>query len=479
MGFLDPFCSKGMGCNSLAAALGVFLGLTLHYGLFIHGEWHTYSPELLVIHTTLYGSLAIGSVLFRGNELGDMLFAALIMSIVYLLTLFTSMVVYRSWFHPLTRAGFKGPFYLRTSKLWHFWISLKSKNHLFMDGLHKQYGDFVRTGPNEITCFHPDFGVVTDAVRSECGKGEWYDLLLPESSLLTTRDRPVHDSRRKDWKVGFTASALNHHFARMIKHIQIFDKLLAADAKAGRPTKTRDVFYWLGFDFMGDFIFNESFQMLEKQGWHYMIIKLQRALSLLGPVSPLPWLFPIAFRMAPRIGQVADWADMADWTHSQIAARLEAGADKQKGPDLVHYLLENKGGPRTHEDFLKMRGDSLNAIVAGSELVPTVLLGLFSELARKPEHIDGVYQELKDENIEDAKVLSKLPYLNAIITEALRLYPVIPSGAPRKAGPNGVTIGDVFIPPHTTIYGPRFTVQRSKSIFNNPLAGISGCSVAS
>jgi cytochrome P450 len=98
-----------------------------------------------------------------------------------------------------------------------------------------------------------------------------------------------------------------------------------------------------------------------------------------------------------------------------------------------------------------------------SEPIPVVLLGLFSELARKPYHIETTYSELVEADITDTKVLSRLPHLNAVIQEALRLYTVLPTAGSRKTGKNGVTIGGVFIPPNTTIVNPRYSIHRSES----------------
>ena len=47
-------------------------------------------------------------------------------------------------FHPLHH--FPGPALAKVSKLWNVAHCLGSKNHLLLDGLHKEYGDFVRTG---------------------------------------------------------------------------------------------------------------------------------------------------------------------------------------------------------------------------------------------------------------------------------------------------------------------------------------------
>ncbi|KAK4185891.1 cytochrome P450 [Podospora australis] len=456
-----------------SSLVGVALGLIAHHGFFIHGEWHVQAPEIFVSHIFIPLFFAAGTVLSRyGFESsilpGTVFSAGLLASICYLVTLSTSILVYRVFFHELTKQGFQGPFYLRTSKIWHVWKCRTSKNHLFLDKIHKQYGDFVRTGPQEITVFHPDVFLATDGPKTECGKSDWYDLLFPESSLLTTRNRAVHDERRKDWKTCFSPPALAEHFQKSIKHVSNLDKLLSASVTKQQPVAMRNLCYWLGFDMMGDFVMNSSFGMLETQEWHHMVVRLQKALGLLGPVSPAPWLIQLAFRVFPRVWRIKDWFEMTAWSHVQIDARLKAGWEKQPTPDLVHYLLETKvpeGHKRTQEDLLKMRGDSLNAIVAGSEPIPVVLLGLFAELAQKPEHIDLIYEELRDADITDTKVLNALPHMNAAIQEALRLYTVLPTAGPRKAGPNGVTVAGVFIPPNTTIINPRYSIHRREDCF--------------
>lgn len=56
---------------------------------------------------------------------------------------------------------------------------------------------------------------------------------------------------------------------------------------------------------------------------------------------------------------------MVAWTNEQIRTRLNAGFEKQSAQDLVYYLMEKGDQPRSAEGVRRMRGDSLNAIVAG------------------------------------------------------------------------------------------------------------------
>lgn len=126
----------------------------------------------------------------------------------------------------------------------------------------------------------------------------------------------------------------------------------------------RDLFFWFGFDFMGDFVFSRSFSMLKNQRWHHIIIRLQRALSLLGWLSPAPWLVHVGLKLGPRIGVVRDWFDMMAWCQDQMETRLgDPGSGKQS--DLTYYLMERKSDTADTDRKLWLIGDSLFAIVAG------------------------------------------------------------------------------------------------------------------
>lgn len=63
----------------------------------------------------------------------------------FTLSLATSILIYRAFFHRLRR--FPGPFAARLTKLWSVYKSAKSmKYFLVLEDVHKKYGDVVRTG---------------------------------------------------------------------------------------------------------------------------------------------------------------------------------------------------------------------------------------------------------------------------------------------------------------------------------------------
>jgi cytochrome P450 len=95
-------------------------------------------------------------------------------------------------------------------------------------------------------------------------------------------------------------------------------------------------------------------------------------------------------------------------------------------------------------------GTSGLLIVAGSETTATLLSGVTYYLLKTPH----AYARLKEEvrsSFKSAEEItltstSRLPYLQACLEEALRLYPPVPLALPRRTRPEGDIIGGVFVP---------------------------------
>jgi cytochrome P450 len=65
--------------------------------------------------------------------------------------------------------------------------------------------------------------------------------------------------------------------------------------------------------------------------------------------------------------------------------------------------------------------------------------------------------------------LEKLPLLNAVVEETLRLYGAAPAGLPRSVPSGGVTIVDQVIPAGTTVTTQAYTYHRDPALFPRPL----------
>ena len=77
----------------------------------------------------------------------------------YLLTLASSIAVYRLFFHPLRK--YPGPVLGKLSKFYFSYIGLvRGGTHLWLEELHQKDEKIVRYGPNEVSFIDPDDAIL-------------------------------------------------------------------------------------------------------------------------------------------------------------------------------------------------------------------------------------------------------------------------------------------------------------------------------
>ena len=129
------------------------IGLLSHILLFIQGEWHLLAPRLFWSFVYSIIALFMLNLMCMKETPGTALLDTILPFSVYLLSLSSSIVVYRIFFHRLRQIP--GPFWAKVSKFWHVFQCIDSKNHLLLDRLSKKYGPFVRTGARCFKAFKP------------------------------------------------------------------------------------------------------------------------------------------------------------------------------------------------------------------------------------------------------------------------------------------------------------------------------------
>ena len=96
-----------------------------------------------------------------------------------------------------------------------------------------------------------------------------------------------------------------------------------------------------------------------------------------------------------------------------------------------------------------------------SDTVATTLLCIFYRLAQNPRYLREIQNELAAiDSIENLNALRKLPCLNGVIEETLRLHPAVPTGGLRQTPPEGAMVSGRFIPGNTVICAPRYSISR-------------------
>ncbi|KAI1100670.1 cytochrome P450 [Jackrogersella minutella] len=352
-------------------------GVIFHLSIFIRGEWHMQAPTL----ATTYDASS------------------------YVIGLFASIIVYRKCFHRLCH--FSGSWIAGATKVWH---------------LRKQYGPVIRTGPEDLTIIDAAVPPAIDGPGNECTNAVWYDFLLPEIALNTTRSIKDHNARRRTWDRGFSPKTLDTYEERVVEYAETLTAQIEKLAHTGAP-------------------FNR---------WHFAVRLLRKAMSLLGPFSPVPWIAQMAFYITPWMYIVRDWLAMMQWCRDRISERIQA---KVRRLDVSHWLIDaslQKGSLEADREWLN--GDAVTIIIAGSDTIAPTLVFAFYELARKHRYIRSCSA-------------SKLFSPNGNYKRNSALYPPVPTGGYRQSPPSGMTINDIYIPGNVTIVTPRYPLARLDSSY--------------
>jgi len=130
------------GVNTHLAALTA--GVLSHTLYFIRGYHDTSAFGIFLFHVFAFFATCL-TCIFISQEglLSGMMSATLIFS-VYLGSLFSSIAIYRIFFHPLRR--FPGPLAAKLTKFYGPYLAWKGQLHLEQNKLFEIYGDVVRIG---------------------------------------------------------------------------------------------------------------------------------------------------------------------------------------------------------------------------------------------------------------------------------------------------------------------------------------------
>ena len=379
-----------------------------------------------------------------------------------MLGLYGSLLFYRLYWHPLR--AFPGPFAAKISSLW-FSVHVRASDaHQKALGLYNKYGHFVRVGSSDLMIAHPSGVTAVHGLPTKCYKGSWYDEDWPRQSIHTSRDHSFHGERRRLWSQSFSDKALHGYERR----IAVYNKALIdrLGENSGHTINAAKWFHYYSYDVMGDLAFGQDFGMLRSGEQHFAVELLKEALSVQGFKLPT-WFFRILVAIPSLTKQY--WA-FIQYCDERLVAKMAQGESIE--PCLMNVLLARVGPKPSPQDLLTLQSDCRTIIVAGSDTVAASLSHIFYLLTKHPEHVVTLRQELlplmnSNGTIEHQKI-ERAIHLNAVISETLRLYPVPPTAIVRKTPPEGIIVGQTYIPGNMNVWTPQYVISRSGDAYERP-----------
>lgn len=310
-------------------------------------------------------------------------------------------------------------------------------------------------GPTELSIADPQAVKAIYGTQSPVTKGPWYTLLEPRTPLFMARDKREHARRRKVWDQSFSTKALAHYNPRITKAITALLAVLATTTTTSTPLNMTQWFDFFVFDIMEDLAFNKSSQMLATGHESYIFNTIRTDMYNIALFAHLPWLLPFLKR-TPLLNRnyLAFWA----WIQAQMDERVR---NKPEHPDIFSPLLEAfEAGKKTTRDRYNLHGDSQLIVIAGTDSVAATLTHMFFHLAYDEGLVARLQAELDALPDLAHEHLMGVGLLDAVINETMRLHPPVPSGTQRVTPPEGMHVGERFIPRDVIVQVPSYTVFR-------------------
>ena len=327
-----------------------------------------------------------------------------------------------------------------------------------VERLHRKYGPAVRIAPNEVSFASAESWIDILSVRPGhvqfIKDPTWWGQQpgRPES-LLSTPSLDTHARMRKTLSQGFTESALKSQEFILQKQVALLISRLQGQVRKSTETGNTAVldivpwFNYTAFDIFGDLAFGESFECLQHSRLHPWIETLfisVKAAAFVISARFYPVVELLLMKCIPE-SMMEKQRKQYQYISDKVQSRFNWEVAR---PDLMEYVIKNneKGGmtlPEIQSTFAFLAN-------AGSETTATTLSGTVNYLTCCPDKLDALVEEVRGTFSEEEDIrldqLEKLPYLNAVIYEGLRLCPPVPIILPRLAPQQGDEVSGTWLP---------------------------------
>ncbi|KAI5200803.1 hypothetical protein E4T38_06384 [Aureobasidium subglaciale] len=301
-------------------------------------------------------------------------------------------------------------------------------------------------------------------------KAEFYDIYGSgfKSLCIGSERRPEKHSRmRKSLSAAFSTKAL-------IEQEQIINSCVdqfvsSLDQGDGASERGLNMTKWLemiAFDILGEMAFGESFGCIESGKPHFWSELIEEHLFFITIVDNLrryPLFVTLGRWIMPLTASLRD--KHTGLSREKVAKRL---SKKEPRKDFMSHLIRKVESGEMDQEELTAHASTL--VIAGGETVSTFLAACTYYLLKNPKHLGRLQTEIRQKFSSYADInatkAQQLPFLQAVISEGLRIYPPGSRGFPRIS--TGGKIDGHYIPPGVDVYTSAWTVTHDEQYFKDP-----------
>ncbi|KAH9903873.1 cytochrome P450 [Xylariomycetidae sp. FL2044] len=373
-----------------------------------------------------------------------------------------------------------GPSLAKFSYFWLARLSLSGKECETFRTIGRQYGRLVRVGPNDLTTDDPEIIRYICSPRSRYTKSGWYEgnRFNPyHATMFSMLDTVAHDKLKGKVTPGYTGrdtpgleGDIDIQLMSMIGLIQ--RKYIAPQGDPGLILLDLSrVIPLFTLDVISKIALGKEFGCLDTDSDPYDFYgTLEQHLPQMSMTTNVPWIRKIIYSkvglmlFGPKETDRKGIGKVMGITSREVASRFTAGAENHQ--DMLASFVRRGLTPAECDV------ETLLLFFAGSHTTAGAIVITLLYLFTAPL----AYQRLKEEiaaAVREKRVscpitnaeAKKLPYLQAVVYEGLRMRPATVGMLSKVVPPNGDTLHGKFIPGGTSIGMNLALALRSKSCF--------------
>ncbi|KAL8387041.1 hypothetical protein RB595_010201 [Gaeumannomyces hyphopodioides] len=387
-------------------------------------------------------------------------------------------------FHPLRR--YPGPWLNSVSEIPAAWALLQGRQPKAYKELHDKYGPIVRMSPNELSFTDVEAWNDIYGFHKSTPNFEKSPIFIGAVSPLdgqtgvSLANNADHTRQRRALAAPFTNRALLQQESILQLHVDKLMAALTARARRGEAVNLAEWFTYTTFDIIGDVCFAEPFGCLDagqSNEWARAIINIFKAATWDQAIRRVAGVGTLLHRLLVRLvvpAEAAQWrrAHFENSREKTLRRLADDDAGQREHPDLIKHILDSadsRAALSPTEIVLNM----VLFISAGSETTANTMTGWAYFMLRNPAALARAAGEVRAAFAGPAdicweSVRARVPYLDASLEEALRLFSPAPSNQQRVVPPGGAVVGGQRLPAGTTVSVAPWAAVRTARHFADP-----------
>ncbi|KAL6706818.1 hypothetical protein ACN47E_005154 [Coniothyrium glycines] len=367
-----------------------------------------------------------------------------------------------------------GPFLARFTRLWELYASRKCDYPIWNKALHEKYGPIVRLAPNRYSINDAEAARTILGIQNALDKSAFYYPFGHQDmpNVFSEQSNTAHSiTRRPQAQLYSTTNLLNYEpFVDNCNTILL--RRLEECAREHTELDVRQLMQFYAFDVIGEITVGSRFGLMEDNGDKSGIIQiLHDGLDISSAVGFVPemhwWIGKISsmLKLSTSFDTVINFAEVH--IQDRVSGRTKSPDDRR---DFIDKLLPLEQAGKTTRALTNMVCQQ--NVGAGSDTTAISLSTTIAFLAMHPEYLATLRKELDDARAQGKlsdpaqyNEAQKLPYLQAVIYEAMRVHPAVGMPMARVVGKGGAELAGRYFPAGTEVGVNAWVLHSNKDVY--------------